>query len=605
MPINPSTLPALQVWNRLEPRPRKQNFDRALRAEIRDALWMITRQWQFGELNAEDTGSAVFSRVEMETSQLTRFSKKTAAGGTAYNPNTPMEAEVEKRPANPDLMLRLDLGRQFLRMLSDAIASTVTYNALALELKTAPALQYLVPSTPGAGDAPLFSNPELLQTTLAVSANAIDGHKLYTFLKTGANTVSMLLSAANATADTTGTAFVQWYERVYSQPADAADTAWNESHLEYQFACAAPKSASAYTVMTAKEYYQGHLDWYSVDIEKDTTKYDSSITTPAPDTSKIKREQFTVFPSPLAFGGMPAPRYWEMEDRQINFGSITATTTDTARLLLAEFGLIYGNDWSLLPYTVPVGSICEVKNIVVTDVFGQKTIVAAAGAGSNDDWTRWAMYTLHQNGPGASKADTRLFIPPVVDKLQESEPVESITMARDEMANMVWGVENTISDGISSSEKGFEAAQRYKAYLESLFPATVTPPAVTNTAAIKYNIQSAVPDNWIPFVPVRLGSTIYSRAIQLQRAAMPRVMGALTERIRPRTQLLSPGLAGSTWNPYYIFEEEVPRSGAVVSTSWQRARWNNGKVVLWLGNRKQNGRGEGNSGLKFDYLTGK
>lgn len=604
MPVTPSILPSLQVWNRLEPRPRRHNFDRALRAEVRDALWMITRQWQFGELNAEDTGTAVFSRVEMETSQLTRFSKNKTIGAKAYNPDVPMESEVEKRPVNPDLMLRLDTGRQFLRMLAAATAPA-TYATQSGELKAAPALQFTVPAVPAAADAPLFSNPELLQATLAVSANALDGYALYEFLKISGNTVSAFLSAASISADAVGVAFVQWFERVYTQPVAANDTSWNESHLEYQFGCAAPKNAGAYTVLTANEYYQGHLDWYSFDIEKQTTKYDPSLTTVAPDTSKIKREQFTVFPSSVVFGGMPAPRYWEMEDRQINFGSITATTTDTARLLLAEFGLIYGNDWSLLPYTVPVGSICEVKNIVVTDVFGQKTIVAAAGAGSNDDWTRWAMYTLHQNGPGASKADTRLFIPPVVDKLQESEPVESITMARDEMANMVWGVENTISDGISSSEKGFEAAQRYKAYLESLFPATVTPPAVTNTAAIKYNIQSAVPDNWIPFVPVRLGSTINSRAIQLQRAAMPRVMGALTERIRPRTQLLSPGLSGITWNPYYIFEEEVPRSGAVVSTSWQRARWNNGKVVLWLGNRKLNGRGEGNSGLKFDYLTGK
>ena len=40
--------PAAVSWNRLEGRPRKEDFTRSLRAEIRDPLWMLCRQWQFG-----------------------------------------------------------------------------------------------------------------------------------------------------------------------------------------------------------------------------------------------------------------------------------------------------------------------------------------------------------------------------------------------------------------------------------------------------------------------------------------------------------------------------------------------------------------------------
>jgi hypothetical protein len=36
--------PATTRWNRLEGRPRTHSFDRALKAEVRDALWMLTRQ---------------------------------------------------------------------------------------------------------------------------------------------------------------------------------------------------------------------------------------------------------------------------------------------------------------------------------------------------------------------------------------------------------------------------------------------------------------------------------------------------------------------------------------------------------------------------------
>ena len=41
-------LPVIKGWNRLEGRPRTVNYERALRAEVRDALWFLARQWQFG-----------------------------------------------------------------------------------------------------------------------------------------------------------------------------------------------------------------------------------------------------------------------------------------------------------------------------------------------------------------------------------------------------------------------------------------------------------------------------------------------------------------------------------------------------------------------------
>ena len=38
--------PTLTRYNRLESRPRTDNFHRAMRAEVRDALWMLCKQWQ-------------------------------------------------------------------------------------------------------------------------------------------------------------------------------------------------------------------------------------------------------------------------------------------------------------------------------------------------------------------------------------------------------------------------------------------------------------------------------------------------------------------------------------------------------------------------------
>jgi len=76
-------------------------------------------------------------------------------------------------------------------------------------------------------------------------------------------------------------------------------------------------------------------------------------------------------------------------------------------------------------------------------------------------------------------------------------------------------------------------------------------------------------------------------------------------RVRPRTELLKEGYDGTTWAPYFVHEEEVPRSGTVVSRTWQRTRMEDGTVVTWLGRRKSNGRGEGASGLAFDRIVEK
>ena len=52
-------VPLLRGWNRLEGRPRTADFERSLRAEVRDPLWFLTRQWQFGEFQGEDAGSPI------------------------------------------------------------------------------------------------------------------------------------------------------------------------------------------------------------------------------------------------------------------------------------------------------------------------------------------------------------------------------------------------------------------------------------------------------------------------------------------------------------------------------------------------------------------
>ena len=54
--------------------------------------------------------------------------------------------------------------------------------------------------------------------------------------------------------------------------------------------------------------------------------------------------------------------------------------------------------------------------------------------------------------------------------------------------------------------------------------------------------------------------------------------------------------------PYLIHEEEISRAGTKVSQRYARTRWTDGRVFTWLRVRRETGRGEGSSGLAFDYL---
>jgi hypothetical protein len=304
---------------------------------------------------------------------------------------------------------------------------------------------------------------------------------------------------------------------------------------------------------------------------------------------------------------MPNTRWWTFEDRKTNFGDVKPDTTDLAKLLLIEFGLVYANDWFLIPYTTPEASIVKIKGLAVTNVFGERFWIDAAGSGPDDSWQRWSMFTVSTKGKANEIADTSLLILPTVPKVQEGRPLEEALMIRDEVANMVWGIERTIPAPSGASKLGSEAAIEtlnfYRRLLAQNPPPTTPPVLLENEARIRYQVMNTVPENWIPFIPVHIEND--NRQIQLQRASMPRILEgdpAPPAKVKPRTTLLREGLDELTPQAYFLHEEEVPRAGVRVTQSFQRTRWRDGQVFVWLGVRKQTGRGEGSSLLEFDQI---
>lgn len=84
---------------------------------------------------------------------------------------------------------------------------------------------------------------------------------------------------------------------------------------------------------------------------------------------------------------------------------------------------------------------------------------------------------------------------------------------------------------------------------------------------------------------------------------MPRLIpGTPDDPVEPRGVFLRPGLDLPSRQPYFIHEEEAPKGGMILTRTYQRARWTDGKILTWLGRRKQAGLGQGSSGLAWDFI---
>src|SRR3954468_16192243 len=255
--------PSVVTWNRLEGRPRTTDFTRALRAEVRDALWMLTRQWQVGEFRADDAGSPVLARIHVETELVTTYRARDGVV-EAFDATVPLEATVERRrlplmagtqPISLDL--RLLLGRHWLKMLNAAAGDLVGNYAQAFRVR----YRIARPDPASTSDAPVCAHPEVWQMTAAVAGKSMDGGALYLFLTASVNARAsqgfVLADPADAAVlDALGDDFMAWAGRLFTQAG--VEHAWEPSRLEYRFSCGTDGHRFA-----ADDYHDGHLDWYS------------------------------------------------------------------------------------------------------------------------------------------------------------------------------------------------------------------------------------------------------------------------------------------------------------------------------------------------------
>ena len=639
-----------RISGHLESRARKMDLTEALRFRIHDPLWMLSRQWQLGEFRGNDAGTAMSVRCRVASTSISDYGVKDVAVkiGKGLTNETPIEPVVEQINRVITPLVRVESAAYFCKLLSGL--SKEKYDKAVEQLKKAYPLKNLAERKKGSlehDEIRSFTdgrNTRLQRFARAFSSKAFDGYALYLDLSKSVKPkggIDVFAESSpvysNARKD-----YLSWFASRYLPKDTVAPSAWNQPELGYDFT--ADNSVAKYR---AEDYVGGRVSWYSFDVDsmKDGK---SALQSQGYKRKNMQWSTIDSLPVLASYPGAPNKRLWEFENQDVFMGN-SKDMQAKGNVAFMQFATMYGNDWMLCPLKTEIGKYIEVDSIEVYDTFGIKSIIKhRAGlkdVGPKTFGQRWQMFT---NTPvkvedfDTLQATARynyangLLFPPSLVRTLEGESLEEVSLLRDEMANMVWGVETRIEDGCGSSLDAKLLAAEVGQYMEDEYDQTVEKVAmqvknvqeddrtVTEVETgyqsdYKYSLMNSVPLNWIPFVPQHLKTKEErakydgfqgGRETILRRGKMPYFFDDGYYPVRPMSSILEVvkksvkvnGKQAEMEVPLFINEEQVQGVGTIIRKNCQRSRWLDGRSFTWMGYSKEIKHTQGVSGLEFDNL---
>lgn len=484
------------TWTRLLPRPRDEKMMESVRAEIRDPLWMLSRQWQMHEFRGEDAGTPVQVDLDAEHETISQTDlapgadRADAAPPRSYDGTVPLETLVERedvlldrQETEPGMRRAAEAGLYFLRLLrkegftADGIAYTAEDFPPALRLKE---------------PADAVPQSDRRYATL-MGGRALDGVVVFQLFDEALPDARAVLRdetidwsrasvsalplpedrtdgfdiSTHASFTKAAEEYIEWYCTLFSEPTAEGDTgpgeeegsagsAWIPERLEYE-AAVTVGTGTTKTVFTVPEYEGGRLDWDSFSVADEIAPSVSpmpSPTDPAPDNSGPDNSDpepgeppegtippdLSALPTQITFPGMPVPRWWELEETSSVLSDISPRGAPLPRLLPIRIAREFGNDWYALPLDVPVGSFTRVTHLEITDSFG----VSRAARPAVEDDDGFELFMSHS----PAHPEPGLFVPPTLGDAVTGDPVEDVLFARDEQANLAFGIERTFENSV-------------------------------------------------------------------------------------------------------------------------------------------------------------
>jgi hypothetical protein len=553
---------------RLEPQSVSGDPTPGATAVVADPLWMLGRQWQLGELLGEDVGSPVSVTVEHRSLPITAWAPLGDDGGDPDRldeaPWQPWPAgatldelvEHVPRPAvHQGLRWRAEAGAQLAEQLEEAghdDAAALLRAAHPLELGTDP------------NDPDGRFDPGAALLHLALEGSVPDGATAAEALLAG-DPAWVTGASSPATVRAVADGWLAWLR---GHPG--AGGAWTTSRLEHRFALRFGHGPDA-VVLVATAFGAGSARWHHLAWRPRSTVTlpdDPGLPAPSPVTD-------VVLATPLRYAGMPARRYWQLEEGSVDLSAIEAQPHDLARLCLAEFALVSGDDWLVVPVDGQREAANQVSRVVVRTTFGEEVPVAEAGSAR-----RTRGFRMFEVTATTGESLDGIVLPPVAATPLVGEPVEEVAFVRDETANLAWAVERVVPGRSGDPRmRSAEPAPQRPSFPEDLVDGDVL-----------YELAAPVPRHWIPLVPVRVGPGV----VGLRKGAMlDAAQPDGGNPVLPTSHLLAP-------TPLTFPMEEIPREGITVRAVPVVARRRDGSYARWTGHRIRVGRGEANSGFASD-----
>jgi hypothetical protein len=322
-------------------------------------------------------------------------------------------------------------------------------------------------------------------------------------------------------------------------PPTAPQDLWNPAELCYDtsFQCGS-------STLSLKRHTGGQIDWHSVDANAPLAV---PPTFPPPERILVNR---------LSYPGAPHPRWWQVEDHQVDIGGFPPDRSHFATMLLIDLIASHSDDWFLFPIAATAGEAVTVHNAEIVDAFG-------------DTWplqvpANWSMFAVRGLAPSSllvwATAATPLAGP----------VLEDVVLGQDEDANVLWAVEQRVNG------RDLPTAPRRSKELEA------TGTVSTDRATYAYEPTSPLYPYWHPYQVKDVAGR--RRFVQGRLADLSQTPPALMPEAR--ATVLYDNAASGQMPAHQIEPSTIPINGLRLERRMMLARGTDGRPVLWAQRRR-------------------
>lgn len=323
------------------------------------------------------------------------------------------------------------------------------------------------------------------------------------------------------------------------RPPSAPADLWDPAEFSY-----GADFSTAGRTLSLRRHDGGDLDWYSVDAS-------GPLPEPAPAPDAVE-----VMPRRLVYPGAPLPRWWQIENANVDVGGYPPDRAHLATLLMIDLIVSHSDDWFTYPLEGRAGHVTTVHEAILVDSFGDEWKLAPPA----DGWTLFATEGLDASSLVVWATASTPLVGPVLD---------DVVIGIDEDANLVWAVEARLGGRDVPTED----------------PVARRPPADLDTSGrpgFAYRPSTGVPRHWHPYVVEEVSGRrrfVQGRAADLSGPAMVLIPP-------PESDLLQDPGSGGTHPVHQIEPAAIPADGIRLERRAILARGTDGSPVLWTQRRR-------------------